>query len=235
MRTTPLVIVCSTFLVACFGGADAPSEPSLKSEVVQSVEEAELVELPGTDTLTEAAEPKSTAGPPEAAAEVAIGSSEARAQPTHRIVIRSGENLVLLAGWAGTTPTDLAELNEMDVQATLFAGSGLNIVLTDEEFASFSEKRGVALDARLDRYIEKRGGLYTVEAHSMRSGETVWAVAKNLGGLPMWVVSAFNEDLDLNELGIGDIVTLPVMVDTVQASLEAGIDSEEAVEEVEPF
>jgi hypothetical protein len=36
----------------------------------------------------------------------------------------------------------------------------------------------------------------------------------------MWVVSAFNEDLNLDRLAIGDIVTLPVLADSVQVSVE---------------
>ena len=233
MRTVTNLIACSSFFLAC--GGDTP--PAVENAESYTAADAELALSDDVLEIHEARlEPQNTAEPPSVEEPVveAVGPN---VTPTHTIVVRSGENLVLLAEWAKTTPTELADLNEMDVQATLFAGGKLSLSLSEEGFESFEDKRGAALDSRLDRYIENRGGLYTVEAHSMRSGETVWGVSKDQGELPMWVVSAFNEDLDLNRLGIGDIVTLPVMVDTVQASLDAGIEAEKETEEAEvaPF
>ena len=236
MRTTPIILVCSSLFLAC-GGEKAASDEIAQGYTAADAELALAAELPPfTDPLPE---PQSTAEPPQAVASSEDPSSSSdESASSHTIIIRSGENLVSLSEWANTTPTQLADLNEMDVQATLFAGEKLNLALSEEELANFEVERGSALDTRLDRYIEARGGLYTVEAHSMRSGQTVWGVAKDQGALPMWVVSAFNEDLNLNRLGIGDIVTLPVMVDTVQASIEAGVETEESSENeptVAPF
>ncbi|MEC7240583.1 MAG: LysM peptidoglycan-binding domain-containing protein [Myxococcota bacterium] len=138
------------------------------------------------------------------------------------IEVRPGENLVALSDWARTTPTELARLNGMDVQDTLFAGQKLGLSLEGEEVDAFYEARDRALDARVDRYLDRRGGLYTVESHAIRQGETAWGVGQERGEIPLWVLAAFNQDVELSQLSIGDLLSVPVVEDTIQAS--AGLD-----------
>ncbi len=111
----------------------------------------------------------------------------------------------------------------------LFAGQKLGLSLEGDALDRFETEREMAFEARLERYLESHGGLYTVDGHAMRSGETVWGVAKSNGGLPLWVIAAFNEDVNLDRLAIGDIVTLPVLSDSVQVSLEVEDEVEASV------
>jgi hypothetical protein len=216
MRNPIFILSFSLLSLACSGKESsyvelAEESPTPPYEPMQEIEEVASAERPA-----------STASPEINSAE------EAQISAGYFIRVRSGENLVVLADWAKTTPTELAELNGMDVQDTLFAGRKLGLKLEGEGIDSFEGAREDVLEARLERYLERRGGLYTVEGHAMRSGETVWGLAKANGQLPMWVVSAFNQDLNLDRLGIGDFITLPVLADTVQASVEpeAEVDEE---------
>ena len=140
--------------------------------------------------------------------------------PKYFIEVRPGENLVSLSDWADTTPTELARLNGMEVQDTLFAGQKLGLSLEGEAVDGFVEARDRALEARVDRFLDRRGGLYTVESHAMRQGETAWGVGQERGEIPLWVLAAFNQDVELSSLSIGDLLTVPVVEDTIQASAE---------------
>lgn len=153
--------------------------------------------------------------------------------PEYFVTVRPGENLVSLADWAGTSPTELAALNGMQVQDTLYAGQKLGFSLEGEAIDSFVEARENALDARVDRYLERRGGLYTVESYAMRQGDTAWGIAQEKGEIPLWVLSAFNQDVELDLLSIGDSITLPVVEDTIQASAE--LSSGPQVDAVSPL
>jgi hypothetical protein len=62
----------------------------------------------------------------------------------------------------------------------------------------------------------------------MAYGDTVWGVAVQDAGLPFWVVELFNRDIDLNSLGIGDEIYLPILGDNV-----SGIEPNEGVAFVE--
>lgn len=158
---------------------------------------------------------------PELAVEDEVASqADPPGSPQHFVAVRPGENLISLADWAGTTPTELAQLNGMEVQDTLYAGQRLGFELEGEGVDTFTEARENALDARVDRYLERRGGLYTVEAYSMRQGDTAWGIAQEKGAIPLWVLSAFNQDIELSSLSIGDSISLPVVEDTIQASAE---------------
>ena len=64
--------------------------------------------------------------------------------------------------------------------------------------------------------MKRRGGLADVQTYRMRTGDTVWDVARENGRLPLWVVSAFNADVDLDRVGIGADLRLPVPGDSVE-------------------
>ena len=149
--------------------------------------------------------------------------------PAYFVRVRPGENLIDLSQWAQTTPTELAALNGMEVQDTLYAGQKLGITLsTDEEMDAFEDQREMAQQDRLDSYLADRGGLETVESHAVRQGESDWGVAQANGGYPMWVMQAFNDGMDLSRLAIGDTITLPVTMDRVEATadFEEGSDAD---------
>lgn len=223
MRNPVIILSFSLLSFAC-STADAPPE--------SGVQRSSSAQTQGIAT-TEKALPAATESPGAVAitiSEAILGDEKSPLQKADTFIrVRSGENLVALSKWAQTSPTDLAHLNGMEVQDTLFAGQELGFSLAGEALDFFEEQREIAFENRLERYLESRGGLYTVDGHAMRSGETVWGIARANGGLPMWVVSAFNEEINLDRLAIGDVVTLPVLADSVQISVAAEVDAPSVV------
>ncbi len=134
------------------------------------------------------------------------------------VEVRAGENLVLLARWADSSVEAVAELNGLDVTEPLYPGQSLLLPTTDDAAdQALVQSREAFAQARLSRYLERRGGLMAVEEHRVRTGETAWSIAKEQHGIPPWVLAAYNPGADLERLGIGDRLQVPVLSDTVAA------------------
>ncbi len=132
------------------------------------------------------------------------------------VEVRAGENLVLLARWADSSVETVAELNGLDVSEPLYPGQSLVLPSVDETSdAAVLDSRQAFAQGRLERYLERRGGLMAVEEHRVRTGETAWAIARDQHGIPTWVLEAYNPDTDLGRLGIGERLLVPVLSDTV--------------------
>ena len=75
------------------------------------------------------------------------------------------------------------------------------------------DSRDAFEDARLDRYLARRGELVGVTTHTVGTGETAWQIAKDHGALPLWVLASFNRGQDLDRLRIGQEINLPMLGD----------------------
>ena len=131
--------------------------------------------------------------------------------------VRHGESLYDLARWTRVTIEDLETLNDIDLHTPLKAGQRLEVALTTDEISHFEARRSKFHDRRRARYLKRRGGLVEVKAHRIRTGESLWSLARANGRIPMWLVAAYNEDRNLDRLAIGDTVQIPVVGDTVAA------------------
>ena len=172
------------------------------------------------------------------ALEISFGAPDVDAPvelPRHvDVEVRSGENLVLLARWAGTSVEAVAELNGLDISDPLYPGQSLLLPTVDEVAdEGLLGSREAFAEARLERYLERRGGLMAVEEHRVRTGETAWAIARDQHGIPTWVLEAYNPEADLEHISIGERLVVPVLSDTV-----AELDQREVApetEEVQPW
>lgn len=169
-------------------------------------------ELGGTDTAASA-----LPAPSPAPMDVVAVESPAPDAPFEgvEITIRPGENLVGLASVADLPVEMLVDANGLDPLSPLTPGETLRVPLSGEAGAVFLEARDFARADRLDHYLAGRGGLLGVETHVVRTGETAWGIARHQAGVPTWVLSAFNPDTNLDMLGIGQRVKVPVFGDSV--------------------
>jgi len=145
-----------------------------------------------------------------------IAEAEPLETPVFTTIVRSGENLVLIAQWADVSVEDVLAVNPgLDPSRDLRVGHELALPgETDEDYVAM---RQVWSDARLTRYLDKRGGLAGTMEHRVETGDTAWGLAKNEADVPMWVLAAFNEGDDLERLRIGDTIIMPVLNDQVAA------------------
>ena len=226
-------IFVSIGLVACGGEPEvvAASSTSTSTSSLQSQPSTSPLESQDEgsgDSIAEIEQEEQLAAMLEPA-EVELEGEQEPSDPTTTIRVRAGESFVTLASHSGVTATELAEINGISVREPLFAGQELEIPVWGEQLTQFDESRGARESRRLERYIESKGGLISVAPHAMAYGDTVWGVAVQDAGLPFWVVELFNRDSDLNSLGIGDEIYLPILGDSV-----TGIEPSEGVALVEP-
>ena len=130
------------------------------------------------------------------------------------IEVKFGESLYDIARWSGLQMEDIEALNAIDLRDGLKGGQLLVLPLDTASFESLQARRAEFADSRVDQYLKRRGGLADVQTYRMRTGDTVWDVARENGRLPLWVVSAFNADIDLDRVGIGADLRLPVPGDS---------------------
>lgn len=192
-------------LLAC-GATPAPTTPTV---------EAPTPAAPLVEPVAVASAPASRvpgAGDTALIAPPDVGDS-------YSVEVRAGESLDLLARLSGTTPEALAAKNGISVQATLKPGSLLSVPARE----GFDAAREAAADARLERYLDNRGGLASVTTREVRTGDTAWAIARE-EGIPDWVLAAFNRASRLDRLSVGQTLHVPVVGDSLVGLMEGGSD-----------
>lgn len=216
-RSTHLLATLALIATACAGGEEAVGPESAEEIAATEAEVASEEPVASWQIEEVEAEPATDEATPEEAPAVAA----APAMETFEVEVRPGENLVLLAGWADLSVEDLTSVNGLDARDMLVVGQALQIPVVDEGSAeAFSIAREAATDLRLERYVARRGGLAGTETHVVRTGETAWGIAHDRAGVPTWVLSRFNPEVDLERLAIGDTLAVPVLADTVAEVVE---------------
>lgn len=179
----------------------------------------EIVDFETLDALA----PAELAPEPLAVSETDIVEASPLETPVFLTTVRSGENLVLIAQWADVSVEEVLAVNPgLDPADGLRVGQEL--ALPGEDGDDYVAMRQVWSDARLTRYLDKRGGLAGVVEHRVRTGDTAWDLASQEADVPMWVLASFNEGSDLEHLRIGDTVTLPVLADQIVAVNPVEVD-----------
>jgi len=145
--------------------------------------------------------------------ESAEGTSEAATALS--VSIANGESLALLSGWSGVSIEEIAVHNEMSVSENIYPGQVILIPMDPEDEVAFADAREMFAADRMDRYLLGRGGVVNTELHTVRTGETAWSISKEMLSAPIWVLSWYNSDLDLDNLQIGQEIVLPVLGDSV--------------------
>lgn len=142
-------------------------------------------------------------------------------EPLVDIRVRAGETLDQFARWADSSVEELADINGIEVRGILVPGQALMLPIEGSDLDALEEERVADAEAKLARFIAKRGGLAGIAAHEVRSGDSAWAISKREAMVPLWVLSAFNTKVDMEALRPGDTIYLPVMGETLGARFDA--------------
>tara|TARA_B100001093_G_scaffold457672_1_gene469532 strand:- start:173 stop:835 length:663 start_codon:yes stop_codon:yes gene_type:complete len=127
------------------------------------------------------------------------------------VKIRHGDSLYDLAKWSNTQIDIIENLNGVDTHDQLAVGGGLLLPMTKIEQAEFHTKRMAALAQRRDGYLKRYGGLNRLKSHEVKQGQTVWRIARESGGVPLWLVQSYNPNLDLSRVQVGQTIVIPII------------------------
>ena len=68
---------------------------------------------------------------------------------------------------------------------------------------------------RVDGYLASRGGSVGTETYRVKTGDSAWGIARNQGGIPVWLLGDLNPSVNLERLRPGMELELPVLADVV--------------------
>jgi len=193
-------------LMAPLTHASTPTSVAPTTEASTPAEEQPAVEYPSSEDEYEMME-----------GEVCGGDYP----PQVDIRVRAGETLDHFARWSNSTVEELAEINEIKVRGSLLPGQALILPIEESDLEAFEAKRVADAEAKLARYISKRGGLAGIAAHEVRTGQTAWHISKREAKVPLWVLAAFNTKVNMDALKAGDTIYLPVMGQTLGDRFDA--------------
>ena len=143
--------------------------------------------------------------------------------PVSDVTVQDGESLALIASWTGVTSEEIASLNDIDVNDALYPGQQLVLPVLAADAVTL--ERVAFTEARLSRYLDRRGGLAGTRTYRVQTGDTAWSIAREELGVPTWVLSHYNGAVSMDRLSIGQELISPVLGD------EAAADLDEALEE----
>jgi LysM repeat protein len=208
MKSTILMLAG---LVACTGGdvseADATAQGiDISGEMMRIEADTGVTEAAVVVAAEELIEPVAVTLP-------AVGASVS-------VEVQDGESLSLLASWSGVTAEDIAAASGITVTSRLMPGQEIAIPMDPMAAEGFEVRRQDAMAARVQRYLDRRGGELSIDQHTVRTGESAWSIARSAVGIPTWVLAFYNPGIDMDHLTIGQGLTVPLFTDTVADGAE---------------
>ncbi len=125
--------------------------------------------------------------------------------------VKRGENLRILAKWAGTTLQELRAENRSALGRRRYARAGDKLVLT------LSANQKYAFDQERDKYAKQRVVNYfatryvdKVVVYQVKRGDSILKAAKSYGDVPLWLLSEFNQR-NFRRLRPNELILIPVV------------------------
>ena len=73
------------------------------------------------------------------------------------------------------------------------------------DWASF---KGKGQNIYLELYYE----ISKLAIRSVEKGETLWEICNEIYTIPLWLLSSYNADKDINSLSVGEPIVIPVII-----------------------
>lgn len=169
-------------------------------------------------TAGEAAEPESeleaeAIGPalvPGTQAAASADPSDYSVHSDRRILVQAAETLGHYADWLEVRASQLRKLNRMSATAPVIVGRKLKLDFSQISPDQFEAKR-VEYHRQLQEAFFTRFRIKETAAHTIKPGESVWVLAQQRYGIPIWLLRQYNPDLDLGSVRPGTRLIVPVV------------------------
>jgi LysM repeat protein len=144
----------------------------------------------------------------EPIAAVAVDTEDLSVGAADTIRVAAGETLGHYADWAGTSAAQLRRLNGLGSRSNVAIGRRLQLDFSRVDRDTFEQRRR-AFHQRLQAEFFASHRISGSRQYQARSGDSLWSVARRLGGLPEWLVQQYNPDVDFNNLKPGMRIVVP--------------------------
>jgi membrane-bound lytic murein transglycosylase D len=126
------------------------------------------------------------------------------------IEIHADETLGHYAEWLQVRADDLRKLNRLRFGKPLVIGRRLKLDLSTVTPEIFEQQR-FAYHRNLQESYFARFLIGGVREHTIRRGESIWALAEKRYNVPIWLLLQYNPDLELNKVKTGLVVNFPLV------------------------
>ncbi len=126
------------------------------------------------------------------------------------IAVDFEETLSHYADWANISVSELRKFNKLRRRTSLQVNQSLNIPLYKNTAEAFEEKRQEYHRAIQEDFFNN----YRVEKvviRNLKRGETLWEICNDIYVIPMWLLSNYNQEKNINALAEGAPVVIPVI------------------------
>ncbi len=128
--------------------------------------------------------------------------------PGNTVIVLPDETLGHFADWSGVDSDALRKQNHLAKGSRLGLGQKLKIELGRVTAAQFAAARS-AYHRQLQESFFSGFRISGTETYRVRQGDSVWNIAQAHPGLPLWLITQYNPDVDFSDMHPGTQITLP--------------------------
>ena len=187
-------------VVAHYTEETAADEAGMAAQADEADEEAvAATEVQPGDDATHTTQPPLSADP-----------SDYAVAPDQTIEVQVGETLGHFAHWLELPARRLRQQNAMTFGTPVRAGERLRLDFSRVDEEQFVDRRVAHHGERQERFFAEFRIVDSREYH-VRSGDSLWSVARQEPNVPMWLLRQYNPDEDFRALVPGVVITMPVV------------------------
>ena len=126
------------------------------------------------------------------------------------ITVDFDETLSHYAEWSLQSVKELRRMNRIGKRGGILANDKIRVSFSRVHPGKFEEKRqeyhkGIQEDFFNNYEISK------LAIRSVEKGETLWEICNKIYTIPLWLLSSYNADKDINSLSVGEPIVIPVI------------------------
>ena len=126
------------------------------------------------------------------------------------ITVDFDETLSHYAEWSLQSVKELRRMNRIGKRGGILANDKIRVNFSRVHPGNFEEKRqeyhkGIQEDFFNNYEISK------LAIRSVEKGETLWEICNKIYTIPLWLLSSYNADKDINSLSVGEPIVIPVI------------------------
>ncbi len=180
--------------------------PNIKVTPVTTPENAAAIDEPETTT-----EEEEHASPITEQPELSADPADYEVDSKGNIEVQSVETLGHYADWLGIATQSLRRLNRLSRHQRVYIGQRLKLNFSKINRQEFVKRR-VAYQERLQSDYFERHRIQGSKIHTLRRGESLWALAVGRYNIPLWLLRQYNPDISLKAvLPPGSALQIPLV------------------------
>ena len=141
---------------------------------------------------------------------VSSGPADYSVSADGAIVVLNGETLGHYADWLGIRAARLRHINNMSMGQPVVVGQRLRLEFTGADPEAFEHRRRDWHNDRQGAFFE-RYQIIDSRDYTVQSGDSLWTLARDHGGVPLWLLRQYNPEADLGNLRAGTQLKIPVI------------------------